>query len=61
MKKTWKAILSLLCVFGLIASLGLGAMAAEPSAEEIYAEWQAGAADEDSFAQLANLYSEEML
>ena len=33
--------------------------AAAAQAEEIYAEWQAGAADEDSFAQLANLYSED--
>ena len=32
---------------------------AEARAEEIYAEWQAGAADEDSFAQMANLYSED--
>ena len=33
--------------------------AAEELANTYYAEWQAGAADEDSFAELANTYSED--
>ena len=33
--------------------------AAVSRAEEILAEWQSGAADEDSFAELANAYSED--
>lgn len=33
--------------------------AAETRAEDIFAEWQAGAATEDSFAELANTYSED--
>ena len=36
MKKTLKVILSLACVIALMASLGLGAFAAEPTLEEVY-------------------------
>ena len=36
MKKTLKVILSLACVIALVASLGLGAFAAEPTLEEVY-------------------------
>ena len=36
MKKTLKVILSMACVVALVASLGIGAFAAEPTLEEVY-------------------------
>ena len=36
MKKTLKVILSLACVVALVASLGIGAFAAEPTLQEVY-------------------------